>query len=165
MNDTAEKVLTSDPAQKALSPVWTFKLPNGIEITPNYIQVILVILMIFMVVLVVARLRKKHVSESLRGASGLVMLGFVLAIVLEALLLLGGRTLFTELIGWENAPKPISTVLDAGRVRLVDVLGASVSTVPSSEASEAKSSTQVLQLIHELPADQKEEVFNNFCAP
>lgn len=53
----------------------------------------------------------------------MIFWGFVLAIIAEGFLILGGNTLFTEILGWEKAPKPISNLLDITRRRVVKVLG------------------------------------------
>ena len=52
--------------------------------------------------------------------------GFVLALALEAFLSINGKTVLTQILGWKNPPKPIMNVLDMGRAKLVNVLGAQV---------------------------------------
>jgi hypothetical protein len=58
--------------------------------------------------------------------------GFLLAVVLEGFLIIGGKTFFIEILGWRNAPKPISTALDLGRGKLVEVLG-DTEEIPQTE--------------------------------
>lgn len=43
--------------------------------------------------------------------------------MIEGFLLMNGHTALTEILGWKNAPKPISTALDEGRGQLINVLG------------------------------------------
>jgi len=99
---------------------------RGLEIEPTYWQAGIMVLLIFLLLFTLARMRYLYTHWSL-GKSSLSMAfwGFLLAIALEGLLILSGRTLFTEVLGWENAPKPISTVLVISRNKLVDVLGIS----------------------------------------
>ena len=60
----------------------------------------------------------------------LVVIGFVLALIMEGFLLISGRTALTALLGWKNAPEPIQNALDAGHTKLVDVLSATDSAKP-----------------------------------
>ena len=104
----------------------TFSLDiRGFEITPTYWQAAAIIFLIFLLLLSLARMRYLYVHWSMgRSAVAFTMWGFVLAIIFEGLLLVGGKTLLTEVLRWENAPKPISTMLDEGRYKLIQVLGA-----------------------------------------
>lgn len=89
-------------------------------------------------------------------------MGFILTLILEAILILGGRTAFTELLGWKNPPKPIARVLDSGRAKIVTVLG-SQSEVPLSEASSVDTSTSIMSRISELEVSEKEKLKQLLC--
>jgi hypothetical protein len=88
----------------------------------------------------------------------------LLALIVEGFLILSGRTLFTEILGWKNAPKPISTVLDIGRNKLVNVMGVT-EEVPSSYAQEPASFKSVVNDFEHLTSKEKEEVVNFICKP
>lgn len=62
---------------------------------------------------------------SVQGASLGILLGFLLAIVIEGFLILSGHTILTGLLGWKNAPRPIENALNGGRQELIKVLGIS----------------------------------------
>lgn len=94
----------------------------------------------------------------------MIFWGFLLAWVVEGFFLIGGRTFFTEILGWENAPKPISTALDAGRQRLVDVLGVT-DKVPGSYAQEPSSPSTVINQYQTLSPGAQDEVRANICIP
>lgn len=81
-----------------------------------------VIVLVFLLILTLAQVRRHFVNWSLRGGVFGIFFGFLLALILEGFLLIGGRTVITELLGWRNAPKPISIALDAGRGKLIQVL-------------------------------------------
>lgn len=164
MQSTAEKVLMSETAESAFAPRWTFELPNGMQISSNYIQAVLIVFMIFLIILSVARLRHMYVNWSLKGAVSMIGFGFLLALVLEGLLIIGGRTLFTEVLGWENAPKPISVALDAGRLRLVNVLGVTDS-IPESSADTKSEVELVVKQINSLDVEERAQLFENYCSP
>ena len=103
----------------------TFNLKLGnVVLEPQYWQAAAIILLLFLFVWTLARLRHTYVSWSLNKSSvAMVFWGFILALIIEGFLLVGGKTMLTEILSWENVPKPISTALDAGRAKLVKVLG------------------------------------------
>ena len=105
----------------------TFTLNLGkFQIEPTIWQAVTIVFLIFLLLLTLARVRYLYVNWSL-GQSAIAMLfwGFLLAIIFEGFLLISGRTLLTEVLGWQNAPKPVSTLLEVGRGRLINVLGKS----------------------------------------
>jgi len=141
-----------------------FKIGN-LDISPTYWQAALIFFLIFLLVLTLARVRSLYLNWSL-GKSAMAMLfwGFVLTIIFEGFFLIGGRTLFTEILGWKSAPKPISTALDIGRERLINVLGVT-EEIPSSYASEEIDISKLIDEINKLDADELEEVQSAVCAP
>jgi hypothetical protein len=67
-------------------------------------------------------------------------------------------------LGWKNPPAPLANALDAGRSKLVQVLGIK-SQIPSSFAKESSTVQGAVQLLQNLnPADTK-KVKAIFCAP
>lgn len=98
---------------------------KGIYIEPRYWMAGAVIFLIFLLLLTLARLRYLYVHWSISKPSlAMIFWGFILAILIEGLLLVFGKTMFTEILGWENAPKPIGTIIDIGRNKFVNVMGA-----------------------------------------
>jgi len=67
-------------------------------------------------------------------------------------------------VGWKNAPKPILNVLDAGRDKLVDVLGVT-DQIPISTAREDPSVDGVISGFQSLSPDEAEEVRSMICRP
>jgi len=77
-------------------------------------------------------------------------------------LIIGGRTAITGILGWKNAPAPISIALDAGRNKLIQVLGIK-DQIPSSFAKENANVAGAVDLLQSLnPADMK-KVKTIFC--
>ena len=99
-----------------------------------------------------------------RNTLSFLFYGFLFALILEGFLILGGRTLFTEILGWQNAPKPISTILDSGRNRLVKVLG-ETEEVSSSLAQEAPTYQSLVGDFENLSSEDKESVKSFICKP
>lgn len=161
--DSAQQT-AQDLLDKSLAPVDTYSI-GGLDFTPSYLHAAAIVFLIFLLVLTLARLRKLYVGWSL-GKSSIAMLfwGFMLALIVEGFLLVGGRTLVTEIIGWKNAPKPLLTVLDAGRNKLVDVLGVS-QEIPQSIAEEKPTVEKIVGEYQSLPPEEAEEFKNILCAP
>ena len=108
---------------KFLTKTFSFSL-GKFDLSPQYWTVLAIIFLLFLQVLTLARLRYMYIHWSISKPSlAMIFWGFLLAIIIEGFFLISGRTLLTEILGWENAPKPISTALDAGRAKLVNVLG------------------------------------------
>lgn len=148
--------------QEVLAPRWSFKLYEDLYFSPNYLEAGAIVFLLFLLTLSMARLRRMYVKWSFKGATGMVAMGFLLAIILEGFLIIGGRTIFTELLGWNDPPKPISTALDTGKERLVDVLG-DQSQVPMSQATGSMSSELFIRGYEELSKDEAESVREYIC--
>jgi hypothetical protein len=64
-------------------------------------------------------------------------------------------------LGWRNAPKPILTALEAGRNKLVNVLGVT-DEIKSSKAA-IPVETEVIELYQSLSPAQQEEIRYEIC--
>jgi hypothetical protein len=135
-------------------------LPGGIAF--SYIQAILIVVMLFLLIYTLGHLRHTYVGWSVKGIMPGLTFGFALAIILEGLFLIGGKTVFSELIGWKDAPKPVSTVLDASREKLVDVLGVK-DEIPSSRASEPDTAASILSRVDRLDTNEKDKLQELLC--
>ena len=82
----------------------------------------------FLLLIMMASVRRHFLEWTVKGAGFGIVLGFLLALVVEGLFLVGGRTVLTETLGWKDAPKPVQKVLDASREKFVEVLGAQTQT-------------------------------------
>lgn len=126
-----------------------------ISLPVTYIQAAAVIILVFFLVLLLAKFRRHYVDWSFKGAVFGIFFGFLLALILEGFLIIGGRTAITSILGWKNAPAPISIALDAGRTKLIQVLGIS-DQIPSSLAKENVSVQGAIEVLQSLnPADSK----------
>jgi uncharacterized membrane protein YhfC len=138
---------------------------KGYYIEPTYWQAGAIVFLIFLLILTLARLRYIYVEWHFsRQNLSFLFYGFLLALIMEGFFLISGRTLFTQLLGWKNAPKPIGTALDLGREKLVDVLG-SQSKIPSSVASEKPTPKSLITVFQSLSEDDKEEARSQICKP
>lgn len=148
-----------------ITKTFTFNV-GKMEISPTYWQAITIVFLIFLLLFTLARVRYLYVHWSM-GQSAIAFLfwGFLLAMIFEAFMIVGGRTLFTELVGIENLPKPISTVLDLGRARLAKALGDTVSPVPGSYASEKPTVDKVLSDYSDLSPEEASQAQDLICKP
>lgn len=96
----------------------------GLEIEPTYWQAAVIIFLLFLLVFTLARIRYLYVHWSL-GSSAWAMLlwGFLLALVLEGLILVSGKTILMSVFGWRNPPQPVDILLSTGREKFIQVLG------------------------------------------
>jgi len=121
----------------------------------TYLEAGAVIFLLFLLILTMAQVRRHYVSWSLKGGVFGIFFGFLLALILEGFLLIGGKTVLTEALGWENAPKPIQVALDSGRSKLIQVLGIE-DQIPTSVAKENVTVQGAIQTLQSLnPADVK----------
>lgn len=130
----------------------------------SYWQAIAIVGLLFVLVLTLAQVRRHYINWSLKGGIVGIFFGFLLALILEGFLIIGGRTAITEVMGWKNAPKPIQVALDNGRSKLIQVLGAQ-NQIPPSFAKEdvtVQSAVETLQSLN--PADMK-KVKTLLCTP
>lgn len=142
----------------------TFPLKiRNFDIEPTYWQAFTIVFLIFLLVLTFARVRYLYVHWSL-GKQSLSFLfwGFMIALILEGFVIISGRTLLTEVFGWKNAPKPLSTALDAGREKLVDVLGVT-DEIPNASAKQSISSESVIEDFESLSSNESVKVINALC--
>ncbi|QQG42158.1 MAG: hypothetical protein HYV90_02480 [Candidatus Woesebacteria bacterium] len=136
----------------------SFNLNLGkFSIPVTYWEVGAIIFLIFLLILSMAQFRRHYVDYGLKGGIFGVVIGFLLALVLEGFLIVGGKTAVTEFLGWKNAPKPLQVALDAGKTQLIQVLG--VSSPDNSTFQGALENIQTLS-----PADLK-KVKSLICQP
>ncbi len=148
MDVPAQLQKVSEAPSKLFQTFGEFSLPGGFVFAPSYLQAGLIVFCLFLLILTFGMLQHRYNHWTIKGILPGVGLGFFLALLIEAVLLVGGRTMFTELLGWKDAPKPISNALDASRSRLVDVLGIT-DTVPESKA-EGELSEEEREYLREL---------------
>ncbi|MCS7092035.1 MAG: hypothetical protein NZM26_01640 [Patescibacteria group bacterium] len=122
-----QKLPDVDPAGSAANlALKTFPLTIfGLEIEPAYWQAAVIVILLFLLVFTLARVRYLYVHWSL-GSSAWAMLlwGFLLALILEGLILVSGKTILMNVLGWRNPPQPIDSLLETGRAQFIKVLGA-----------------------------------------
>ncbi|KKR63019.1 MAG: hypothetical protein UU03_C0016G0004 [Candidatus Woesebacteria bacterium GW2011_GWA1_40_45] len=145
------------------SPKFNLNLGN-LSFSPSYLQAGIVLVLIFLLVLTMAQVRRHFIEWSFKGALFGIFFGFLLALILEGFLIVGGKTAITEIVGWKNAPQPILSFLDASRSQLVSVLGVSTE-IPSSNAKIKTAPEEVLRSFQALSPSDLAKVKKLICAP
>lgn len=135
-----------------------------ISFSPSYIQAGAIVVLLFLLVLTLARVRRLYVNWNFSSAGSMIFIGFVLALILEGFLILGGRTMLTEILGWENAPKPLKNVLVAGRERMAEVLGVT-EKIPDSYADDVPDLYDVVTEFQSLNPEDTEKFRSMICVP
>ncbi len=143
----------------------TFTLSLGkFSIPVPYWQAAGIVFLLFVLILLLAKFREHAINWSLKGAVFGVFFGFLLALILEGFLIIGGKTALTEVLGWKNAPAPLAQALDAGRSQLIQVLGIETQ-IPASFAKENTTVQNALETIQNLNPGDLKQVKNILCAP
>ncbi|MFC1625036.1 hypothetical protein ACFL15_01525 [Patescibacteria group bacterium] len=137
---------------------------GSLSITPSYIQAAAIIFLVFLLVLSLSGARRYFLKWSLKGSLFGIFWGFMLALIIEGFLIIGGKTIFTEIMGWKDAPKPLVNVLDAGREKLVEVLGITA-PIPESFAKKEIFSEDILDDFRKLNISEAEKVKSLICKP
>jgi hypothetical protein len=143
----------------------TLSLSLGkIHFAPSYLQAGVIVFLLFILVLTVAQVRRHLFEYSLKGALFGLFFGFLLALILEGFLIIGGKTAVTEVLGWQNPPKPILSALDVGRGKLIDVLGIT-DEISISVAQEKPSWNDVIEAFQKLDPAQVKKAKDIICRP
>ena len=90
----------------------------GLSFSPSYWEAGAIIFLVFLLVVMLAQFRRHLLDWSFKGALFGLFWGFILAFIVEGFLVLNGSMAITRILGWKNAPKPISNVLDIGRSKV-----------------------------------------------
>lgn len=140
----------------------TFKIGN-LYVDATYWQAGAIIILLFLLVFTLARLRYLYVHWSVgKNAFSMLFWGVILTIIVEGFLMLTGRTIFTEIIGMKNVPKPFSTVLDIGREKLVNVMGAQ-SSIPDMNAATPLNSDEMYSLFTKMETEESQKLQKIIC--
>ncbi|MBI1864070.1 hypothetical protein HYS03_02575 [Candidatus Woesebacteria bacterium] len=143
-----------------ITKTFQFKIGNT-TFQPAYWHAISIVFLLFLLIITMAQVRRHFMDYSLRGGVVGVLLGFALALVIEGFMILGGHTILTNVLGWKNAPKPISNALDAGKSKLVDVLGTQTSPQPKEKLSQ----DQIIESYQSLNPDIQRTIRSTICSP
>jgi hypothetical protein len=143
-----------DTFVKILAPRFNLNI-GRFSLPVPYFEAFLVVLLVFVLILSFAQFRRHTVNWSFKGIVFGTFFGFMLALIIEGFLIIKGGTILTSILGWTNAPAPISIALDAGRAKLTQVLGVSVKS-PSSIVNENSNVSSAIQFLQNLnPNDIK----------
>jgi hypothetical protein len=135
-----------------------------VNFSPNVIKFGAIILLLFILVLTLARVRRHFMDWSFKGALFGIFFGFLLALILEGFLIIGGRTAITEVLGWKNAPQPIQVALDSGKSQLIRILGIK-DEIPSSTAKENITVQGAIETLQSLNPTDMKKVKTLICQP
>jgi hypothetical protein len=134
--------------------------------SPSYIQVGLILLLLFVLVLTLAQLRRHFVDWSIKGALFGLFFGFLLALILEGFLVIGGKTAITQVLGWKEAPKPIASLLEMGKGELIKVLGEQIEvTIPAAVAKLNPTFSDGVTFFQSLNPAEAQKLKNFICKP
>lgn len=131
---------------------------------PSLVEVALIVFLLFLLVVTLAQVRHHLLEWAFKGIFPGIFLGILIAFTIEGFLIVGGKTALTEILGWKNPPKPISSILDAGKAKLTQVLGTST-TIPLSNAQEKPSLQKVIDSFQSLNPTDAKKARDLICQP
>lgn len=106
---------------------------SNFTIAPNIWQAAAIVALVFALILILAYMSRNFLEWSLSGFGIGLIIGFILAIVLEGFLLIGGKTVITGLLSWKSAPPQVQSILESGHTKLLEVLSVPKSCWPASK--------------------------------
>jgi hypothetical protein len=106
---------------------------GNISIAPNIWQAAAIIALIFALLLILAYMSRNFLEWSLSGFGIGLVIGFIIAIVLEGFLIIGGKTVIISVLNWKTAPPQVQKIINDGHQKLLETLN-----VPASCSSYAK---------------------------
>lgn len=130
----------------------------------NYVQATLIVVLIFLSILVLSKLRHYIVKSSFQASFIGILIGFVLALIVEGFFLIWGKTLLTETLGWKDAPKPLKTAMELGREKFVSVLGVSSEKQQAVIFSDPKVE-DAIDVIQSLDPNENKKIKDIICTP
>lgn len=134
--------------------------------SPSYIQVGVILLLLFILVLTLAQLRRHFVDWSVKGAFFGLFFGFLLTLILEGFLIIGGKTAIIQVLGWKDAPKPLENILEAGRNKLIQVLGEKIEIqIPDTVAKLNPTFKDGITFFQSLNPSEAQKLKNFICKP
>ena len=95
---------------------------GSVSLPENYFKAGSIVALVFVFILITAYFGRFVNKSTIKGIFVGIFFGFLLTLTIEGFLLVSGHTALTGLLGWNNAPKPISTVLDIGKEKLTDII-------------------------------------------
>lgn len=137
---------------------------GSFPLSVSYLQAGAIVFLIFILILLMAQFRRHYVDWSIKGGVVGIFFGFLLALILEGFLLIGGKTALTEVLGWKNAPKPVQIALDSGRNKLIQVLGIQTQ-IPTSNAKENVTTQSAIETFQSLNPTDMKKVKSLICSP
>lgn len=129
---------------------------NNLYVSHNYVQAAIILGLLFLLVLTLAQVRHHFVHWSVKGGLIGLFFGVLLTLIVEGFLLVNGRTALTGILGWQNAPKPISTALDIGKEKLTNVLGVATDNPTTKDA---------INVMQSLDPSEMTKIKAIICAP
>ncbi|MFC1625792.1 hypothetical protein ACFL1Q_02040 [Patescibacteria group bacterium] len=137
---------------------------SDLSTNSNYIKVGIIVALLFLLVMSMAQVRRHFLKWGLKGGVVGIFIGFLLALVLEGFLLVGGKTALTEFLGWKNPPKVLEVALDQGRDQLVQVLGVT-DQIPQSSAKSTPTLNDAIDIMQNLNPSDSKAIRSLICQP
>lgn len=135
----------------------TSGVPSGVQ------QGILIIIGIFFFTLLLGATRHHMLHWSLKGAGFGLVLGIIVTLVLEGVLLVGGKTAIAQAIKNNNTPPDVRIFLQKNLSELAQLIESSPTTLGAS--SDGALSGQIAEAYKDLNSKEQKQVRDAVCTP
>lgn len=132
-------------------------LPRGSE------QAVVIIIGVFLITLVLGLARHHMLAWSIKGAGFGIVMGAVLMLVLEGILLVGGKTAVGEIVKNTSTPENVRVFLQKNMSELASQIGTEPGTLGA--ASEQTGPEVIISEFKNLESLEREKVQEAICKP
>ena len=148
----------------SLQKTFPVNLPGGLIMEPSYLTAGAIVALLFLLILTLGQLRHRLLHWHMKGFAPGILFGIIITLIFEGFALVGGHTIITEILGWKNAPKPISVALDSGKNQLAGVLGVSDVSLAKDQCEENLSAPQLLKRYKSLDEEPRNTLKDEICS-
>lgn len=138
-------------------------LQNNIHVTGNTVQATFIIIVVFLFALLLGVARHHMLAWSIKGAWFGIFFGILLTLLVEAFLLVGGRTALVETLNNEKIPKTVRNTIREGTREISNSLN---NEIPMLSAQDQQDPTKnVISLFSSLKREDQQTVERAICLP
>lgn len=134
-------------------------------LAPSVKQIGIIALGIFFFLLLFGLARHHMLEWSLKGAYFGIFLGIILTLVIEAFLLVGGRTLIVAAVKNEKTPQVVRIFLQKNMMELAESLAGEPKTLGAAGEQKTLSPNEVVNNFSLLSPNDQSRVQQRICAP
>lgn len=139
-----------------------FLVNFGSFVSPQYQQALIIGIGVFLIILLLGVTRRHMLNWSIKGAWFGVVFGIVVTLLVQGLLLVGGKTAVVEVVRNEKTPKNVRVFLQENITELAQSLASEPKTLGAQEELNFQ---DFIDGFSTLPKKDQQKVKNLICEP